>query len=153
VNQIFGSDSLGLYSPLAIANIRSRISSCEAIPTLKIFILPRSLKLSSALAQFIQAQTKSKLSTITERQIHMTTNKMRPIHPGEILREEFLVLLGLSANALSMALDISALQIHDIVREQTALTSDIASRLASYFNTTAQFWINLQNSFDLKRVE
>jgi addiction module HigA family antidote len=52
-----------------------------------------------------------------------------------------------------MALDISALQIHDIVREQTALTSDIASRLASYFNTTAQFWINLQNSFDLKRVE
>jgi addiction module HigA family antidote len=109
--------------------------------------------LSSALAQFIQAQTKSKSSTITERQIQIITNKMRPIHPGEILREEFLVPLGLSANALSMALDISALQIHDIVREQTAVTSDIASRLASYFNTTVQFWLNLQNSFDLKRAE
>jgi addiction module HigA family antidote len=109
--------------------------------------------LSSTLAQLIQAQTKSKSSTITERQIQIITNKMRTIHPGEILREEFLVPLGLSANALSMALDISDLQIHDIVREQTAVTSDIASRLASYFNTTAQFWLNLQNSFDLKRAE
>ena len=78
---------------------------------------------------------------------------MRPIHPGEILREEFLVPLGLSANTLSMALDISPLQIHDIVRERRAVTPDTALRLASYFNTTAQFWLNLQNSFDLKRAE
>ncbi|MFH7320908.1 HigA family addiction module antitoxin [Desulfurivibrio sp. D14AmB] len=83
----------------------------------------------------------------------MATNKMRPIHPGEILREEFMVPLGLSASALATALRINAPRINDIVRERRAITPDTAIRLARYFGTTAQFWLNLQTSFDLKRAE
>ena len=83
----------------------------------------------------------------------MATNKMRPIHPGEILREEFLVPLGMSANALSLALHVPAPRINDIVRERRGVTPDTALRLARFFDTTAQFWLNLQTAFDLKQVE
>jgi addiction module HigA family antidote len=78
---------------------------------------------------------------------------MRPIHPGEILREEFLVPLGMSANALAMALHVPAPRINDIVRERRTLTPDTALRLSRYFDTTAQFWLNLQSAFDLKQAE
>jgi len=77
-------------------------------------------------------------------------NKMRPIHPGEILREEFLVPLGMSAHALSLELKVPAPRINDIVRERRAISPDTALRLARYFGTTAQFWMNLQTSYDLK---
>lgn len=77
-------------------------------------------------------------------------NKMRAIHPGEILREEFLVPLGLSAHALAQALRIPAPRINDIVRERRSITPDTALRLARYFGTTPQFWLNLQASYDLK---
>ena len=80
-------------------------------------------------------------------------NKMRPIHPGEILREEFLIPLGLSAHALAMELKVPAPRINDIVRERRAITPDTALRLARYLGTTAQFWLNLQTSYDLKITE
>ena len=80
-------------------------------------------------------------------------NDMRAIHPGEILREEFLVPLEMSAHALSMALHVPAPRINDIVRERRAVTPDTALRLARYFDTTAQFWLNLQTAFDLKQAE
>jgi addiction module HigA family antidote len=80
-------------------------------------------------------------------------NKMRPIHPGEILREEFLAPLEMSAHALSMELKIPAPRINDIVRERRAITPDTALRLSRYFGTTAQFWLNLQTSYDLKIAE
>lgn len=83
----------------------------------------------------------------------MATNKMRQIHPGEVLREEFLAPLGMSANALAMALHVPAPRINDIVRERRAVTTDTALRLARYFDTTAQFWLNLQTAFDLKIAE
>lgn len=83
----------------------------------------------------------------------MATNKMRPIHPGEVLREEFLAPLVMSANALAMALHVPAPRINDIVRERRAVTTDTALRLARYFDTTAQFWLNLQTAFDLKIAE
>ncbi len=83
----------------------------------------------------------------------MATNKMRPIHPGEILREEFLIPLGMTANALAMELHVPAPRINDIVRERRAITPDTALRLARYFDTTAQFWLNLQTSFDLRQAE
>lgn len=69
----------------------------------------------------------------------MATNKMRPIHPGEILREECLAPLGMSAHALAMALRVPAPRINDIVRERRTVTPDTALRLARYFDTTAQF--------------
>ena len=83
----------------------------------------------------------------------MATNKMRPIHPGEIIREEYLEPLGMTAHALAMELHVPAPRINDIVRERRAVTPDTALRLARYFGTTAQFWLNLQSSFDLKQTE
>lgn len=77
-------------------------------------------------------------------------NKMRPIHPGEILREEFLLPLEMTAHALALELKVPAPRINDIVRERRAITPDTALRLARYFGTTAQFWMNLQTSYDLK---
>ncbi len=81
------------------------------------------------------------------------TNKMRPIHPGEVLREEFLLPLGLTAHALAMELKVPAPRINDIVLERRGITPDTALRLARYFGTTPQFWMNLQASFDLKTAE
>lgn len=81
------------------------------------------------------------------------TNKMRPIHPGEILREEFIIPLGMSAHALALELRVPAPRINDIVRERRAVTPDTALRLARYFGTTPQFWMNLQISYDLKFAE
>ena len=80
-------------------------------------------------------------------------NKMRPIHPGEILREEFLVPMGMSANALALELKVPAPRINDIVRERRAVTPDTALRLSCYFGTTPQFWLNLQSAYDLKMAE
>jgi addiction module HigA family antidote len=80
-------------------------------------------------------------------------DKMRPVHPGEILREEFLKPLEMSAHALAMELKVPAPRINEIVRERRAITSDTALRLARYFGTTAQFWLNLQTSYDLRITE
>jgi addiction module HigA family antidote len=79
-----------------------------------------------------------------------TGNALRPIHPGEILREEFLVPLALSANALALALKVPAPRIGDIVREKRAVTPDTALRLARYFGTRPEFWLNLQAAHDLR---
>lgn len=83
----------------------------------------------------------------------MAANKMRAIHPGEVLREEFLVPLGMSANALALALHVPAPRVNDVVRERRGVTPDTALRLARFFDTTAQFWLNLQTAFDLKQAE
>ncbi len=78
---------------------------------------------------------------------------MRPIHPGEILREEYLKPLGLTPNALAMALRVPAPRINDVVLERRAITPNTALRLARYFGGDAQSWMNLQVNYDLKRAE
>lgn len=78
---------------------------------------------------------------------------MPPMHPGEFLREEYLIPLGLSANALATALRVPATRINDIVRERRAVTADTALRLARYFGGDAQSWLNLQAAFDLRTTE
>jgi addiction module HigA family antidote len=78
------------------------------------------------------------------------SNGMRPIHPGEILREEFLVPLNLSANALAIALGVPTPRINDIARERRGITADTALRLARYFGTSAEFWMGLQADYDLR---
>ncbi len=83
----------------------------------------------------------------------MSKNNMRPIHPGEILREEYLVPMGVTANALSIELRVPAPRINDLIRERRGVSPDTALRLARFFNTTPQFWLNLQTSFDLKQAE
>ena len=77
-------------------------------------------------------------------------NNMRPIHPGEIIKEEYLKPLSMSANALAVALRVPAPRINDVVRQKRGISIDTALRLARYFDTTAQFWMNLQISYDLK---
>lgn len=77
-------------------------------------------------------------------------NNMRPIHPGEIIKEEYLEPLGMSVNALAVGLRVPASRINDVVRQKRGVSIDTALRLSIYFNTTAQFWMNLQISYDLK---
>lgn len=79
----------------------------------------------------------------------MVTNGMRPIHPGEILRDEFLMVLGISPAALARALGVSAPTVNDIVRELRGISADMAIRLGRYFDTSAQFWMNLQSQYAL----
>ena len=79
-------------------------------------------------------------------------NGMRPVHPGEILREE-LQTLGLSANAMSKALDVPVNRITAILNGQCGVTTDTALRLARYFGTTPQVWLNLQQTYELRRAE
>jgi antitoxin HigA-1 len=80
-------------------------------------------------------------------------NRMRPVHPGEILREDFLAPLGLSVNALAQALRVPATRLHEIVKERRAVTPDTALRLSRYFGGDAQSWLNIQASYDLKVAE
>ena len=79
-------------------------------------------------------------------------NRMRPVHPGEVLREDYLAPLGLSVNALSVALGVPATRIHEIVKERRAVTADTAARLAKYFGGDAASWLVMQANYDLKTL-
>ena len=79
-------------------------------------------------------------------------NRMRPVHPGEVLREDFLAPLGMSVNALALALHVPATRIHEIVKERRSITADTAERLARYFGGDAASWLNLQAIYDLKTL-
>jgi addiction module HigA family antidote len=92
-------------------------------------------------------------SSITTKEYNMVKNRMRPVHPGEILREEYLAPMGMSVHALSLALRVPATRLHEIVKERRSVTPDTALRLARYFGTDAQSWLNLQLSYDLKIAE
>jgi len=94
----------------------------------------------------------SKSLTITEKGKHMSKNGMRPVHPGEILREDYLVPLEMSVNALALALNVPATRMHEIVKERRGITADTAYRLARYFDSTPEFWLNLQAMYDLKTL-
>jgi antitoxin HigA-1 len=89
---------------------------------------------------------RSKLST--------TTHKLLPlITPGEILGEEFMTPLGLSANALALELHVPANRIQTIVKGQRAITADTALRLSQYFGNSPEFWLNLQQNYELDRAK
>jgi len=83
----------------------------------------------------------------------MFKNGMRPVHPGEILREDYLVPLGLTAAALAKALNVPAPRINEIVRERRSVTADTAMRLARYFGGDPRSWLNLQAAYDLRVAE
>ncbi|MHB8067177.1 MAG: HigA family addiction module antitoxin [Desulfobaccales bacterium] len=80
----------------------------------------------------------------------MAVQKMAPVHPGEILLEEYLKPLNISQNKLGRDLGVPAQRINDIIRGKRAITVDTALRLARYFRTTPQFWLNLQARYDLE---
>jgi addiction module HigA family antidote len=83
----------------------------------------------------------------------MMTNRMRPIHPGEILREEYLLPLDMSVNALARELRVPATRLHEIVKDRRAVSADTALRLARYFGGDAQSWLNLQSTYELRLAE
>jgi addiction module HigA family antidote len=80
-------------------------------------------------------------------------NGMRPVHPGEVLREDYLAPLGMSAHALAKALRVPASRINDVVTEKRGVTADTALRLARFFGGDAQTWMNLQAIYDLRKRE
>lgn len=90
----------------------------------------------------------SKSSTTTEADPNF--RRLPPLHPGEMLREEFLVPLSLSPYALAKAIGVPRTRIERLAREETAITADTALRLARYFNMTPQFWMGLQTQYELE---
>jgi antitoxin HigA-1 len=101
----------------------------------------------------ILAQPMLRSSIITKgKMMARPLNRMRPVHPGEILREDFLAPLQLSVNALSIALGVPATRLHEIVKERRAVTADTAARLAKHFGGDAASWLALQASYDLKTL-
>jgi antitoxin HigA-1 len=83
----------------------------------------------------------------------MAGKRLPPIHPGEILREEFMTPLGLSMNRLSRDLRVPLARISEIVNGKRGISASTALRLARYFNTTPQFWLNLQTAYELELSE
>jgi antitoxin HigA-1 len=83
----------------------------------------------------------------------MSTKKLPPIHPGEILREEFLEPMGISQYRLAKSLSVPPRRINEIVHGKRAITADTAIRLARYFSTSPQFWMSLQGRYDLDVAE
>jgi antitoxin HigA-1 len=79
-------------------------------------------------------------------------NRMRPVHPGEAVREDYLAPLGFSINALSISVGVPATRIHEIVKERRAVTADTAARLARHFGGNAASWLVLQANYDLKTL-
>ncbi len=79
--------------------------------------------------------------------------KLAPVHPGEILREDYMKPLGLSMNKLALGLRVPITRIAEIVHERRSITPDTALRLARYFNTSARFWLNLQAAYDLETAQ
>jgi addiction module HigA family antidote len=81
------------------------------------------------------------------------TKKLAPMHPGEVLREEFLVPLGLSAGALAKACGVPRTRIERIAEEKTGISADTALRLGKALGTSAQLWLNLQNEYDVRMAK
>jgi antitoxin HigA-1 len=92
---------------------------------------------------------RSRSRTITE-ETDMTTKQLEPIHPGEILEEEFMRPLGLSANRLARRIDVPVTRISEIMRGKRGITADTALRLARLFGTSSDLWLGLQAEYDLR---
>src|SRR5271169_5387486 len=95
---------------------------------------------------------RSRSSTIMIRKVSMkkSASLMSPVHPGEVLLEDFMKPLGLTVNKLALELHVPATRIGEIVHQRRRVTADTALRLGRYFKTNAEFWLNLQNFYDLE---
>jgi antitoxin HigA-1 len=89
-------------------------------------------------------------SPITTEGANMVTRRLEPIHPGEILEEDFMRPLGLSANALAKRIDVPVTRISEMVRGRRGVTADTALRLARFFGTSPELWLGLQAEYDLR---
>ena len=75
--------------------------------------------------------------------------KLKPVHPGEVLREEFMIPFNLNANSLALALRVAPPAVYEIIKEERGISSEMALRLGRYFGTTPDFWVNLQSHYEL----
>lgn len=82
-----------------------------------------------------------------------TTDKIAPIHPGEVLMEDFIKRFGITQNKLAVSIGVPPRRINEIVHGKRGITADTALRLAKYFGTSAEFWLNLQSHYELDRAE
>lgn len=82
-----------------------------------------------------------------------TTDKIEPIHPGEVLMEDFIEGFGITQNKLAVSIGVPPRRINEIVHGKRGITADTALRLAKYFGTSPEFWINLQSHYELDRAE
>jgi addiction module HigA family antidote len=80
----------------------------------------------------------------------MVENEVRPVHPGEVLREEFLSPMNMTVPTLAVALCLPQLHVEEIAQERQGVSADVALRLSRYFGTTPEFWLNLQMAYDLR---
>jgi addiction module HigA family antidote len=120
--------------------------ACESGTT--VFV---SLKNPTTPYIFILSAIAEKLTARKEPiEMKKTETLMPPVHPGEILREDFMKPLGLSVNKLALELHVPATRIGEIVHERRRITAETALRLARFFHTNAEFWLNLQNFYDLE---
>jgi addiction module HigA family antidote len=85
----------------------------------------------------------------TEKEETTMSKILSPVHPGEVLREEFMKPMGISINALARSLHVPVSRVSKVVNEQRDITPDTAMRAARYFGTSAEFWLNLQSRYDL----
>ncbi|RKS20142.1 addiction module HigA family antidote [Pseudomonas sp. WPR_5_2] len=83
----------------------------------------------------------------------MNRNGMRPIHPGEVLSEEFLKLLGITVADLARSLNEPEAQVSEVVSKQRGVSAGLAKKLSIHLNTTPEFWLNLQSSYDLRSAQ
>jgi addiction module HigA family antidote len=89
-------------------------------------------------------------SWITTRRFYMARKKLAPVHPGEVLLEEFLAPLGVSQYRLAKQISVPPRRINEIVHGKRAISADTSLRLARYFGTSDRFWLNLQSRYDLE---
>ncbi|MDR7346573.1 HigA family addiction module antitoxin [Enteractinococcus fodinae] len=82
-----------------------------------------------------------------------TTEKIPPIHPGEVLMEDFITGFGITQNKLAVSIGVPSRRINEIVHGKRGITADTALRLGKYFGTSAEFWLNLQSHYELSRAE
>jgi addiction module HigA family antidote len=101
----------------------------------------------------MQVLKMSRSSTITDvEKGRPMAKKLAPVHPGEVLREDFLGPMNLTAYAVAAACGVPRTRIERLVREETPITADTALRLARYFGTSASFWMGIQTQYDLERA-
>src|SRR5688572_9244804 len=124
----------------------------DSYTTLPICGSGTSLTIDAARAGMVRFSCYGRLSTITEARPLMARRKRPTIHPGEHLRDE-LEELGLSARAFARLLDIPVNRVTQILNGQRGITADTALRLARYFGTSAEFWMNLQQIYELRLAE
>ena len=113
-----------------------------------------SASIGCGFAGMDETRTTSRLATFTrERGMKQTTTKIAPPHPGDVLREDFLKPMGITPNALAIAIRVPASRIAAISKGHRSVSAETAIRLARYFGTTREFWMNLQSYYDLAIAE